>query len=133
MRETPEKTRNSQSENILDPGMAQDYISKVFQEIEGRVTKKTFRTIEPDGVTHLGALFNLNEFLLNSQVRICSVAVAGTSRNSDSENREPTRDRSLNDPSTEVVFSLHQACNLKASELEESHHSGGLNDSFSAL
>ena len=37
-RETPENTMNSQSQNTLDPGMAQEYISQVSEEIEGRVT-----------------------------------------------------------------------------------------------
>ena len=35
-RETPENTRNSQSQNTLDPAMAQDYISQVSEEIDGR-------------------------------------------------------------------------------------------------
>ena len=40
LRETPENTRNSQSQNTLDLEMAQKYISQVSEEIEGRVTKK---------------------------------------------------------------------------------------------
>ena len=39
-RETTENTRNNQSQNTLDPGMAEEYISQVSEEIEGRVTKK---------------------------------------------------------------------------------------------
>ena len=42
-RETPKKARNSQSENTLDPEMAQEYISQASREIEGRVTKKNFQ------------------------------------------------------------------------------------------
>ena len=42
-RETPENTRNSQSQNTLVPGTAQEYISQVSEEIEGRVTKKLFK------------------------------------------------------------------------------------------
>ena len=38
-RETPENKRNSQSQNTLDPEMAQEYISPVSEKIEGRVTK----------------------------------------------------------------------------------------------
>ena len=39
-RETPENTKNSQSQNTLDSELqAQDYISQVSEEIEGRVTK----------------------------------------------------------------------------------------------
>ena len=41
-RETPESTKDSQSQNTLGPGMAQKYVSQVFEEIQGRLTKKTF-------------------------------------------------------------------------------------------
>ena len=60
-------------------------------EIDGRVTKKLakdFRRAESRRI--LGALSKLDDFFLNRQVRTCSVAVPGTSRNNDSENREPT-------------------------------------------
>ena len=40
LRETPENTKNSQSQNTLDPGMAQEYISQNSEEVEGSVTKK---------------------------------------------------------------------------------------------
>ena len=46
----------------------------------------------------LGALSKLEEFLLNPQVRTCSVVVQGTSRNANSENRETHGDRSIDDP-----------------------------------
>ena len=38
-REQAENTRSSQSQNTLDPGRAQEYMSHVSEEIEGRVTK----------------------------------------------------------------------------------------------
>ena len=44
-REIRENTRNSQSQNTLDPGMAEEYIAQVSEEIEGRVTKKTLQRI----------------------------------------------------------------------------------------
>ena len=62
----------------------------------------------------------LDEFLLNPQVRTCSVAVPGTSSNNGSENREPTGDRSLNDPCPEAML-LHSGI-LNGSDLEETHH-----------
>ena len=34
-RETPENTRKSQSENTLDPGMAEEFIAHVSEKIEG--------------------------------------------------------------------------------------------------
>ena len=55
--ETPENTGNSQSQNTLDPGMAQEYISQVYEEIEGRVTEKLS---EADGRSHVFWLLCLN-------------------------------------------------------------------------
>ena len=121
-RQTPENTRNSQSQKTLDPEMAQEYISQVSEEIDGRVTKKLSKEFSRTESRLLGALSKLDEFLLNTQVWTCSVAVPGTSRNNDSENWEPTGDCSLNDPYPEAVFSSHHSGNLKGSELEESHH-----------
>ena len=66
----------------------------------------------------MGALFKLDEFLLNPQVRTCSVAVPGISRNNDSENGE----RSQGDPCPEAVFSTYHSSNLNDSEQEETHH-----------
>ena len=71
----------------------------------------------------MGALSKLDEFLLNPKVRTGSVAVPETSRNNDSENWEPTGDRSLGDPCPEAVFSTYHSGNLNDSELEETHHS----------
>ena len=77
-RETHENTRNTQSQNKLDPEMAQEYISQVSEDIEGRVTKKLSREFSRTESRILGALSKLDEFFLNPQVRTCSVAVPGT-------------------------------------------------------
>ena len=53
----------------------------------------------------MGALSKLDEFLLNPQVRTCSVAVPGTSRNSNLENQGTNEDRPSDDPGPEVEFS----------------------------
>ena len=87
-RETPKNTRNSQSQNTLDLEMAQEYLSQVSEETEGRVTEKLSKELSRTESRILGALSKLDAFLLNPQVRTCSVAVPGTSRNNDSENRE---------------------------------------------
>ena len=121
-RETPESTRNSQLLNTLDPEMAQEYISQVSEKIEGRVIKKFSKEFRRTESRILGALSKLDEFLLNPQVRTCSVAVPGASRNSDLENREPTEDRSLNDPCPKVVYSSHHSGHLNNSEAEEYPH-----------
>ena len=122
-RETPENTRNTQSQNTVDPETAQEYVSQVSEEIEGRVTKKLSKEISPTESRILGALSKLDEFLLNPQVRTCSAAVPGTSRNNDLENWEPTEDRSLRDPCPEAVFSTYHSSNLIDPEQEETHRS----------
>ena len=118
-RETLENTRNNHSQNTLDPETAQEYISQVSEEIEVSVTKKLSKKFSKTKSRILGAPSKLDELLLNPQVRTCSVAVPGTSRNSDSENREPTGNRSLNDPCPEARFSSHHSGNLNNSEVEE--------------
>ena len=97
-RETPESTRNSRRQSTLDPDLTQDYISQVSEEIEVRVTKKLSKEVSRTESRILGALSKLDKFLLNPQVRTCSVAVPGTSRNNNSENRETTGDRSSDNP-----------------------------------
>ena len=104
-RETPESTRSGRTQNILDPELPQDYISQVSEEIEGRVTKKLSKEFSRTESRILGALSKLDEFLLNPQVRTCSVAVPGTSRNSNLENQGTNEDHSSDDPGPEVEFS----------------------------
>ena len=70
----------------------------------------------------MGALSKLDEYLLNSQVRICSVAVPGTPRNLNSENREPTGDRFLDDLCPEAKFSSHHCGNLNSPEVDDYAH-----------
>ena len=120
--ETPENTRNGQSQNTIDLGMAQEYISQVSEEIEGRVTKKLSKELSRTESRILAALSEFDEFILNPQVRTCSVAVPGTSRNNNSENREPIGDRSLGDPCPEAVFSACHSSNRNDLEQEETHH-----------
>ena len=121
-RETPENTRNTESRNTIDPEMAQEYISQVFEEIEVRVTKKLSKEFSKTESRILGALSKLDELLLNPQVRTRSVAVPGPSRNSNSENRETTGDRSSDDPYPEVGYSSHHSGHLNSPEAEDYPH-----------
>ena len=93
-RETPEGSRSSRGQNVLDPELTQDYISQVSEEIEGRVTKKLSKEFSKTESRILGALSKLDEFLLNPQVLTCSVAVQGTFRDVNSENGEIHGDHS---------------------------------------
>ena len=103
-RETPESTRSGRAPNILDPEITQDYISQVSEEIEGRVTKKLSKEFSKTESRILGALSKLDEFLLNPQVRTCSVVAPGTSRSNNLENQGTNEDRPSDDPGPEVEF-----------------------------
>ena len=121
-RETPEGSRGSRGRNVLDPELTQDYISQVAKEIEGRVTKKLSKEFNKTESRILGALSKLDEFLLNPQVRTCPVAAHGTSRNSNSENRETHGDRSSDDPYHEVGYFPHHSGQLNSPEAEINSH-----------
>ena len=121
-RETPESTRNSRAQSTLDPESIQGYISQVFEEIEGRVTRKLSKEFSRTDSRIMGALSKLDKFLLSAQVRTCSVAVPGTSRNSNSENRETTEDRSSDDPCPELRYTSHHSGHLIGPELEADPH-----------
>ena len=121
-RETQENTRNGQSQNTIFPGMTEEYITQVSEEIAGRVTKKLSLWFSWTYSRILSALSKLDERLLSPQVRTCSVALPGTSGNNDSENREPAGDRSLNDHHPEVEFSACRISNLTDSDPEETSH-----------
>ena len=102
---TPENTWNGHSSNTLDPSMAQEYISQVSEETEGRVTKKLSKEFNQTESPILGALSKPDELLLNPQVRTCKVAVPRTSRNNNSDNRKPTGHNSIGIFCAEAVFS----------------------------
>ena len=121
-RETPDGSRSSRGRNVLDPQLSQDYISHVSEEIEGRVTKQLSKEFNKTESRILGALSKLDEFLLNPQVRTCSVAVQGTSRNANSDNRETHGDRSSNDPYPEVGYFPHHSGQLNSPEAETISH-----------
>ena len=121
-RETPKGSRSSRGQTVLDPELTQDYISQVSEEIEGRVTKKLSMEFSKTESRILGALSKLDEFLLNPQVRTGSVAVQGTSRNANSENRETQGDRSSNDPYREVGYFPHHSGQLNIPETETNSH-----------
>ena len=120
-KETPEGSRSSRGQTVLDPELTQDYISQVSEEIEGRVTKKLSKEFNKTESRILGALSKLDEFLLNPQVRTCSV-FQGASRNATSENLEIHGDRSSDDPYPEVGYFPHHSDQLNSPETETISH-----------
>ena len=120
-RETPEGSRGSRGRKVLAPELTQDYISQVSEEIEGRVTKKLSNEYNKTESRMLGALSKLDEFLLNPQVRICSV-VQGASRSANSENREIHGDRCSKEPYPEGGYFSHHSGQLNSPETEIDSH-----------
>ena len=102
--------------------MAQEYISQLSEVIEGRVSKKLSKKFSRMESRSLGDLYKLGKFLLNPRFRTGFGTVPGTTRNGDSGNREPSVDRSPNDPCTEAMISSHYSLNLNSSEVEEQPH-----------
>ena len=105
------------------PGMTEEYYyTQVSEEIEGRVTRNVSQEFNRTESRILGALSKVDEFLLNPQVRTFSRTVPGTTRNNDLENRDPTEDRSRNDPYPEVEFSARWTSISVDADQEETSH-----------
>ena len=121
-RETQEYPGNKQSQNSAARGITEVYLAQVSKEIEGRVTDKLSQEFSRTESRFLGALSNLDELLLNPQMRTFSETTSGTFWNADVENQEPSGDRSQNDPHPEVEFSVCRASILTDSDPDEISH-----------
>ena len=62
-RDTQESVRNGQSQNTFVPGMTEEYITQVSEEVEMRVTKKLSQDFSRTESRILGALSKLDEFI----------------------------------------------------------------------
>ena len=88
------------------------------KEIEGRVTKKLSQEFSGTESWNWGALFKLEVFLWNPQVRALSGRVPRTSRNIDMENQEPLGNRCQNECYPELEFSDCRSNNSDDSDPE---------------
>ena len=80
-REAEEKQpREIRSRNTSVSRINDDYITQASEEIEGLVTKKLFHQFNSTESRISGAVYKLDEFLLNLQVRKQSLTVLETSR-----------------------------------------------------
>ena len=114
-----EHPRNGQSRNTSVPRINVEYITQVFEEIEGKVTKKLSEEFNRTESHILGALSKLDDFLLNPQIRTHSGTVPGTFWNTNVENQEPNEDRSQDDPHPEVGPSVSQSSHSIDSDTDE--------------
>ena len=102
-RETQEEhPRNGQSRNTSVPRINEEFITQVSEEIESRVTKKLSQEYNRTEYRIFGALSNLDEFLLNQQIRTHSETVPGTFRNTNVDNQGTNEDDSQSDPHPEA-------------------------------
>ena len=94
-RETQEEhPRNGQSRNTSVPRTNEEYITQIFEKIEGTVTKKLSQEYSRSECRILGALSKINEFVLNQQIRTHYRTVPETFRNTNVGNEGTTVDDS---------------------------------------
>ena len=115
--------KNSQSPSLAVLRINEEYITQMLEEIEGKVTKKLSQELSRTKSRILDALYELDEFLLNPQVRVQSGTVPGTSRNMKVENQKLAEDRSQNDPHPEVDASVYRTAQSMDSDPEEASYS----------
>ena len=109
--------KNIQARNTNSPGVQEDYITQVSEEMEGRVTKKLSQEFSGTASCILGALSRLDEFLQNSQPRARSGTVPEIIRNLSWENQGTNENSSQNDPHPEAEVSLsHSPKELRPEE-----------------
>ena len=122
-RETQEKLPgNVQSRNTSVLRINEEYITQVFEEIEGRITKKLSQEFSRTESCILGATSKLDELLLNPQIRTHAGTVPGTFWNTNVENQEPNGDRSQNDSHPEVGPSVYQSHHSIDSDPDDAPH-----------
>ena len=97
-----EHPKNGQSRNTSVSKINKEYITKVSEEIEGRVTKKLSQEFSRTESRISGALSKLDEFLLNQQIRTHSGTVPETFRNTNVDNQGTNEDDSQSDPHPEA-------------------------------
>ena len=117
-----EHPRNGQSRNTSVPRINEEYSTQVSEEIEGRFTKKLSQEFSRRESRILGAVCNLDELLLNPQIRTHSGTVPGTFQNTNVENQEPNEDRSQDDPHPEMGPSVYQFRHSLDSDPDEFPH-----------
>ena len=88
--------------NSNAPRSQEDYITQVFEEIEGRVTKRLSKEFSRTENHILGTLARLDDFLLNPLLQGHSGAPPEASQNALSTSQGTNEDDSQNDPHPEA-------------------------------
>ena len=108
-----EHPRSNLTQNSNIPRSQEDYITQVYEEIEGRVTKKLSQEFSRKKNRIPGELARLDDFLMNPLLQGHSGTTLETSRNVFSINRGANEDDSQND--------AHPEAGLLTSDREDCH------------
>ena len=103
-----EHPTSKMAQNSTVPRSQEDHTTQVFEEIEGRVTKGLSQEFSRAESRILGALFRLDDFLLNTLIQGHSGIAPETSRNTLSTNQGTNEDDSLSDPHSKAGVSQRQ-------------------------
>ena len=85
-----------------------DHINEIFEETEGRVTKKFSQGFSRTENRIVGALARLDDFLMNPLIQGRSGAAPETSRNIFSKSQGTSEDNSWSNPNPEAGIFNHQ-------------------------
>ena len=88
---------NGQSRNTSVPKINKEYITQISEEIEGRVIKKLSQEFNRRESRLLGTPSNLDDFLLDLEIRTHFGTVPGSFRNTNVENQGTNEDDSQSD------------------------------------
>ena len=97
-----EHPRSNLAQNSNVPRSQEDYITQVYEEIEGRVAKKLSQEFIRTENRILGALARLDDFLMNPLLQGHSGTAPETSRNMFSINQGTNEDDSQSNPYPET-------------------------------
>ena len=114
-----EHPRSNLAQNSNVPRSQEDYITQVSEEIQGRVTKKLSQEISRTENRILGALAQLDDFLMNKLIQGHSGTAPETSRNVFIINQRTNEDDSQSNPHPEVGLFNNQM--TQNSGPEDSH------------
>ena len=90
------------AQNSGAPRSQEDYITQVFEEIEGRVTKRLSKEFSRTENRILGALARLDDFLMNPLLPGHSGTAPEPTRNTTRNNQGTNEDGSQTDPHPEA-------------------------------
>ena len=111
-----EHPRSNLASNSNVPRSQEDYITQVFEEIEGRVTKRLSQEFSRTENRILGALATLDDFLMNPLLQGHSGTTPEASRNVFSISQGTNEDGSQSNP--------HPEAGLLTSVREDRHDMG---------